>query len=306
MKAPNLTNIDFIAKRKLVFAIPIIIILAGLVVAIVFGFNTDLKFGGSTVIEYSYNGDIDLGEIKSTARNELGTSVRLQVSTVQSSGSSLVITAPGNNNLGDKVDTLTEKLTEEYPDNFTDTSVTTRILNSQANNQYYYRVIVVSACVLLLVFVYFAIRFRKIGGWSAGCASVITLVHNLLFVVAGYAVCRLYLDNGIIIAMLFVLGYTILNTMTFFEYIRANKTGSNKKVALNDLVNLSITKNSRGVIGITAAILLALMVLTIVGSGTLVSFSIATFIGIIASAFSSICLVGPLWTIFRNKKAKTK
>ena len=58
---------DIYGKRKVFFAIPIVIVLAALIVALVAGIEVDIEFKGGTLITYSYTGDLDTSALKAAA-----------------------------------------------------------------------------------------------------------------------------------------------------------------------------------------------------------------------------------------------
>ena len=79
---------NIIEKRKILFAIPCVIILAGLIALIAFGgLNTDIDFTGGSAME------IDLGEKfnEEAIRDAVGTVEGVKISSVQSSGNNKAI-----------------------------------------------------------------------------------------------------------------------------------------------------------------------------------------------------------------------
>ena len=51
---------DFIAKRKIFFTISIILIAVSILSSFIFGVDLDIQFKGGTIINYAYDGDIDV------------------------------------------------------------------------------------------------------------------------------------------------------------------------------------------------------------------------------------------------------
>ena len=67
-------NFDFIAKRKVFFAVPIIIAVITIITALVAGVPVDIEFKGGTMLTYSYAGDIDTKAVQATVEGmNLGT-----------------------------------------------------------------------------------------------------------------------------------------------------------------------------------------------------------------------------------------
>ena len=61
--------LDIYGKRKVFFIIPIIIVAAALIVALVAGIEVSIEFKGGTLINYSYTGDLDTAALKSAAES---------------------------------------------------------------------------------------------------------------------------------------------------------------------------------------------------------------------------------------------
>ena len=65
-------NFDFIKARKICVIISLCILVLGLLVNLIFGTKLDVEFSGGTLVRYSYEGDIDLAAVQTTARGVLG------------------------------------------------------------------------------------------------------------------------------------------------------------------------------------------------------------------------------------------
>ena len=68
-------------------------------------------------------------------------------------------------------------------------------------------VALVAACVLILLYV--AYRFRRIGGLKAGSTAIVALLHDMLVVFGVFVILRIPLNGNFIAALLTILGYSI-------------------------------------------------------------------------------------------------
>ena len=78
---------------------------------------------------------------------------------------------------------------------------------------------VVIACVAMLI--YITIRFMDL---KMGISSILALVHDVLIMLAFYAVFRIPVNNSFIAALLTVLGYSINATIVIFDRVRGTKS----------------------------------------------------------------------------------
>ena len=75
---------------------------------------------------------------------------------------------------------------------------------------------------LMAIFIYILIRFRK---WQFSAGAVVALAHDALFVIAAFAIVRVFgiafeIDQVFIAAILTVIGYSINDTVIIFDRIR--------------------------------------------------------------------------------------
>lgn len=108
--------------------------------------------------------------------------------------------------------------------------------------EFFTKCLVAVAFASLLMVVYIAFRFRKIGGWSAGAMCVVALVHDMIWVFAAFLFLRIPLNDNFIAAALTILGYSINNTIVIYDRVRENKRLLGGSTPLDELVNVSINQ----------------------------------------------------------------
>ena len=87
------------------------------------------------------------------------------------------------------------------------------------------------------------------------------------------------------------------------ENLRLLKSGGK---TFSETVNISINQTLARSINTTVTTALVLVSVYIIGVPSIKAFVLPIIVGILAGAFSSICLAGPMWDLFRNAKDGTK
>jgi preprotein translocase SecF subunit len=102
-------------------------------------------------------------------------------------------------------------------------------------------------------------------------------------------------------SILTIIGYSINDKIVVLDRVRENMRKF-KKLALRDLIDLSVNETlSRTIItGITGV--MALIVMAVVGGEALFAFSIAMTFGIIVGTYSSIYIAAPAILLLSGKR----
>jgi preprotein translocase SecF subunit len=165
--------------------------------------------------------------------------------------------------------------------------------------------VVFSAIVLM---VYIAARFRKIGGWLAGACAVAALLHNCVIVYGAFVVLNFSISANFMAVVLTILGYSINDTIVIYDRIRENEGLYRKVKSRAQIINESINQSLTRSINTTATTVAAMVVVTVVafvyGVDSIISFSLPMVIGIIAGAYSSLCFTCTLWYAIGEKRKK--
>ena len=121
----------------------------------------------------------------------------------------------------------------------------------------------------------------------------------MLVVLAFYAIVRTSVGNTFIACMLTIVGYSINATIVIFDRIRENLGGAKKKVA-----DRSITQTLSRSINTSLTTFIMVFVLFILGVSSIREFALPLMAGIICGAYSSVCITGALWYVFKVRFAK--
>ena len=305
-------SINFIGNRKKFYTFSCALIAVVLVFCAVFGVKMDVEFKGGSMITLAYEGDVDLNDLKSAIGSELGKSdLTLQTGSDISGNQTLTVTLPGSDTLTtEQLDNLLASMNEQYPDNnFAQNEVSN--VDATIGNEFLLKSVValVAACVLILLYV--AYRFRKIGGLKAGSTAIVALLHDMFVVFGVFFILRIPLNGNFIAALLTILGYSINDTVVIYDRIRENSALYGKKqMSLAELVNLSINQSFARSLMTSITTCLALGVVCVISViyrlDSIYSFAFPLLFGMVSGVYSTICIATPLWVAWKNKKKAPK
>ena len=81
-----------------------------------------------------------------------------------------------------------------------------------------------------------------------------------------------------------------------------------RKAGIDTIFNVSATKTIKRTIMTSVTTIVAILTVFIVASvfniSSVKGFALPMLIGVISGCYSSICIAGPLWVIWQNRKAK--
>lgn len=305
-------SINFIGNRKKFYTFSCALIAIVLVFCGIFGVKMDVEFKGGSMVTLSYEGEADLNALKSTISTELNKSnLTLQTGSDISGSQTLTVTLPGSETLTtEQMNSLLTTLNEQYPaNNFVQNEVNN--VDATIGKEFLLKSIValIAACVLILLYV--AYRFRKIGGLKAGSTAIVALLHDMFVVFGVFVILRIPLNGNFIAALLTILGYSINDTVVIYDRIRENSAlYSKKQMALAELVNLSINQSFARSLMTSITTCLALGVVCVISViyrlDSIYSFAFPLLFGMVSGVYSTICIATPLWVDWKSKKKAAK
>ena len=281
---------NIIEKRKILFAIPCVIILAGLIALIAFGgLNTDIDFTGGSAME------IDLGEKfnEEAIRDAVGTVEGVKVSSVQSSGNNKAIVKTTEL----PHETLV-KVQEALAKAFPESSISSvDSVSATMGREMWWSAAKAIGLAVVLMLLYIWIRFEL----YSGIAAVLALCHDVLIIISIYAIFQFPVNSTFIAAVLTILGYSINATIVVFDRVRENAK-LNRKAKFENIVNASIWQTLGRSINTSVTTILTLLCLYILGVTSIKNFILPLIIGVVSGTFSSVFMAGQFWVLFKGNK----
>lgn len=301
---------NIVGKARNAFILSAVLIVAVVVCSFAMGVGMDVQFKGGAIITYSYDGTVDSAELKTLVDETLGDTTTVQEGVGTSGEKTLTITLPGTQTVEAKtMESLTSAIVGQYPDqNFEQLEVNN--VNATMGREFMLKCILAVILAFVLILIYIAIRFRKIGGWLGGMTAIVALAHDLVIVYGVFVILQIPLSGNFIAALLTILGYSINDTVVIYDRVRENRGIMSKKTPFPTLVNTSINQSLRRSINTTLTTLLALGCVCIFslvyGLNSIFTFSFPMMIGMISGVYSTVCIAGPLWVFIEKRKTKNK
>ena len=300
---------DIIGKRKIFFIISSAILLLTVVFSFVFGVKLDIEFVGGSMATYSYTGNVDVDQARAVTEETLGMQVSIQQSQDIATGKeNLVISVNSTESLTkDEQAAMTDALKREFSENEFNLEQINNV-DPVIGREFLLKYLLAVGVASLLMIIYIAFRFRKIGGWSAGVMAVLALLHDAVVIYAVFVIFQIPLNNNFIAAVLTILGYSINATIVVYDRVRENQRLMGSKVPVAELVNTSVNQSLSRSINTTVATIIALVsacVLALIFNvNTILTFAFPLIIGMISGVYSSLCISSSLWVVWQEHKKK--
>ncbi len=295
-------TIDFLGKRRVFFAISIVLCLSGFVfmginhARGIGAMNYSLDFVGGTSTNVTFDKEYTLEEIDSEMIPDLEDitgDANIQVQTVQ--GTNQVIFKSQTLDLNEREE-FAQYMEENYGVAATD--ITTENISSTVSSEMRSDAVVavIIATICMLLYIWF--RFKDI---RFATSAVVALVHDVLVVLAFYVIARVSVGNTFIACMLTIVGYSINATIVIFDRIREELKTKSREQSLKDLVNHCIMQTLTRSIYTNLTTFIMVVVLYILGVSSIKEFAAPLMVGIACGTYTSICITGALWYVMKTR-----
>ena len=306
-------NIDFYKNKKIYFALSIAVLVIGLICTILIGPKLDLQFAGGAMIRYAVDGEVDSNEIASLVEEATGRTVSVTTNeSLDGDGYQMTVSFAGNDSVSlEEQQQIAQELSDAYADR-TFSVVESSSVDPTMGARFFQKCIVCMAIPFVILLVYIALRFRKIGGLSAGVTAIIALLHDVLIVFFAFVIFGFSINDVFIAVVLTILGYSLNDTIVIYDRIRENRRLEPTKsvTALPGIVNKSLNQTMTRSILTSLTTFMALLVIFIVavifGLTTVETFALPMMVGVVVGCYSSICIAAPLYTVWTVHRAGKK
>lgn len=311
MKFFGKTKIDFIGKRRIAFAISLIVILAGIVSLIINqGPKYSIDFTGGVSME------LDLTPVKEGAQivkvqdiRDALTNAGIEDAEIQeikgSEGKQLVlIKTQVVGNMKDKTSTkVVNVIKKQFPDNVEpDTLIRLQEeVGPKIGDELKGKAILAIFWALMGIILYIWWRFE----FSFGLAAVAALFHDVLITIGIFSVFGKEISLSIVAALLTIVGYSLNDTIVVFDRIREDLK-LYRKESYSSVINHSINETLSRTIITSITTFVVVLSLYLFGGTVIHDFAFALLVGVIVGTYSSIFVASPLMVEHFNKKEKRK
>lgn len=279
-------------KNKNIFRIiSATIMLLGLIMFLINGFNFGIDFTGGTIIEINANKFIDVEEAK-VIMDEFDN----DASIIHGGANKEELIIKSTLDLSNEtVNSIISKFAEQH--GIDNDNIKSEKFGPLMGKEIRDKALLSITIATIAMLLYITFRFE----FKFGLAAIIALLHDVIITVAVYAIFKLPVNSSFIAAILTIVGYSINDTIVIFDRIR-EELRLNPKVTLDNIVNSSIQHSLRRTIITTLTTLIAVVVLYVLGVEAVKVLALPLIIGMISGTYSSIFIAPALWFDFKNRK----
>jgi preprotein translocase subunit SecF len=288
-------KVDWLGKRKLFFAISMVLLLIGMVSLIMNkGFRYGLDFKGGTVVTVKFNEAVDIGAI----RNLLP---QANIQAIQASGeggSEFQIELEKASESEDEVigqEAVTKALNAAFSGKFQVKG--SESVSAKVGGDLRRQAVMATLYALVGILIYIAFRFE----WIYGAAAVFAVFHDTLVTLGFFSLFNYEINLTVIAALLTLVGYSVNDTIVVFDRVRENlkiRRRDDFEAILNDSINQTLSRT----ILTSGLTFLTVLALFLFGGVTINNFAFAMVIGIIIGTYSSVAVAAPLVLIYANAR----
>ena len=302
-------NFNFIGNRKIYYTVSGVIIIAGMVMLSIRGFNygVDFKGGRSYIVELDKSvSSVDLRE----NLLEPFTESSVEVKTFGADNKYKITTSYLIDDDSEEATTKAEQQLElglsKFPGNKATVLSHSKVGPTIAND------IKISALwslgiAVVLMFLYVLIRFRTV---QFALGTVVSIFHTVLVVLSIFVLLRdvmpfsLEIDQSFVAAILTVIGYSINDSVVVFDRVREflNNKRSDESTAI--VVNKALNDTLSRTLITGMSTIFVIIILFTFGGETIRGFTFAMLIGVLIGTYSSICIGAPVLVDFSRDEDK--
>ena len=298
--------IGFYKKRFIFFGISLFIMVAGIIGVFINGVTLDIQFKGGALLKYTYEGEIDEDKAAEIATEQLGRPVTTQLTQDITTGEKkLVFNIAGEYGVdaGDQ-STFDNALKEHFPDSNLKLSES-QMVEKYFGDKFLRQGIIALVLATVLVLIYVWIRFNLMGGLSAGAMAVVALIHDVFVVFFTCVLFKLPIGESFVAVALSIIGYSINDTIVIYDRIRENAK-IYQGYSVDTISDLSITQSMMRSIMTNLCVMISVSLVYILAFAhsieSIQAFALPMAVGSISGCYSTICIAGPLWVMWKKRK----
>ncbi|MGZ8998525.1 MAG: protein translocase subunit SecF [Allosphingosinicella sp.] len=302
---PDNTNLNFLRRRGVAFAISSLLIAASIALMATKGLNLGVDFVGGQMMRVTFQQPPQLDELRSRI-NDLGHGDAL-VQETRSGVAPVAGTRAGHQILirmslpegGEAAASqaamdVRNALNQTYPGVRIDAVET---VSGKVSEELLRSGALALLFAMIGVSIYIWIRFE----WQFGVGALFSLFHDVTITLGVFSLAQWEFDLNVIAALLTLIDYSLNDTIVVYDRIRENLRKF-RKMDITSLINLSVNETLSRTIATNLAMLLALGSLFFFGPDVIFSFTAGLLISVIIGTYSTVYIAAP-WLIWLNVKS---
>jgi SecD/SecF fusion protein len=280
-------QIKFVQKRKIFYIASMVFIVIGLSLGLFTerGFNYGIDFTGGTMMQIDMGRQVEESAVLEVMSNH---GVSSEVVFAGANNEQVIIRTMQDLDVTARAAILSEmesrfNLAGDY---LLAMDLFGPAVSMELRNSAVWAVIIASLGILI----YIIIRFE----WKSGISTLVGIGHDVLFVLAFYAIFNITINNPFIAGMLTVVGYSMNDSVVIFDRLREN-LGFMRKNKTEEIIDISVNQTlSRSIMTsvTTLAVMAPLMFMT---TPAISEFILPLMVGVNVGTFSSIGICSPIY-----------
>lgn len=292
---------NIIGRRRLWFAISILVIIPGIISLALWGLKPGIDFAGGQVMEVrSASSQEELKQVFEAAET--------RDVTITTTGQDTILIRyrdPEGKSTTEVNSQLKAQLQAIGAEQVSFESVGPAVSRDITRNA-----VIAVALASVAIVIFLAIAFRNapppVSPWSFGVTAVIALLHDTLVLLGVFSILghffNVEVDSLFVTAVLTTIGFSVHDTIVVFDRIRENLKRYNHDfdVVVNDSIVETIVRS----VSTSLTVLFTLLALLIFGGESIRLFVLALLLGIVSGTYSSIFNAAPMLVVWNNFKLK--
>jgi preprotein translocase subunit SecF len=297
-------SIDFVGKQKFWYLISGLILVVSILSLSTLGLNRGIEFKGGSVFQFRAP-SVSTADVRSTVKDS-GVPTGEPIVQSTSTGWRVQTESLDSGEAAKVQQTVAQKYGLKSSDD-----VAVQTVGASWGADVSKKALQGLLIFILLVVVYLWVTFEA----KMALAAIIALAHDILITVGVYSLVQFEVTPGSVVGLLTILGYSLYDTVVVFDKVRENTrglgTGSGPLRTYSQAANLAVNQTLVRSINTSLIALLPVAGLLFIGAGllqagTLKDLSLVLFVGMLAGAYSSICIATPLLADFKEREPKMK
>lgn len=277
-------NVDFMKYKKIYYIGAVGLIAAGMLVAGVGGMNYGIDFTGGTMMQLDFKERVTEQEVRTVLEeNNIDDAEIIFAADDQSEVIIRTTAALESNERVNLISQMENKIGEAEV-------AASELFGPSVGEDLRNNAVLAIFVAAIGMLIYIIVRFE----WKFGIASLTGIAHDVLLVIAFYAIFQVTVNNPFIAGILTVVGYSINDTIVVFDRVREN-LGLTPKEKTEVIVNKSINQTLVRSMMTSITTLIVMIPLFLMTGPAIRDFVIPLMVGVTVGAMSSITIASPIY-----------
>jgi preprotein translocase subunit SecF len=294
-------SLDFVGRQKTWYAISGLILVISIVSLLTLSLNFGVEFKGGTVFQFPGKAGTTTSDARDAVKasgavkedpivQKTGTGWRVQTESLSSDGVSAVQSS------------VQKKFGLAKADD-----VSPQTVGASWGKDISSKALEGLIVFLIAIVIYLSIAFE----WRMAVAALIALAHDILITIGVYSLVQFEVTPSSVVGLLTILGYSLYDTVVVFDKVRENTRSltTSNSMTYSQAANLGLNQTlvrsiNTSVIALLPVAGLLFIGAGVLGAGTLKDLALVLFVGMLAGAYSSICIATPILADLQERQDK--